>query len=159
MEEKKIATEEQAEQVEANEDPQVSQEKKFTQADVDRIIKDRLNRQKARDADTKDSENETKAQELAGVENELKQRENRLNCKEYLLDNNLPVGLLDVIDTSDSKSFQERIEKVLKMLGGRRGGIAPLASTEPPMRDGDVSAAFKNPAHKPKPFGVTDGDY
>lgn len=157
MEEKKIMTEVQVEPMEPKGKPQEDREKKFTQADVDRIIKERLIRQRSSHAEEISEANKAKEQELAGKETELTQKENRLSCKEYLLENGLPVGLLDVIDTSDSETFQEKTEKVLTMLGAHRQS-APLASTEPHMRDGAIASAFRNPAHRPKKFEILDYD-
>lgn len=87
MEEKKTTTEVQVEPMEPEGKPQEDQEKKFTQADIDRIIKERLNRQRASHAEEISDANKAKEQELAGKETELTQKESRLNCKEYLLEN------------------------------------------------------------------------
>lgn len=158
MENERTTTEDRGRQVEPQGKPQENPEKKFTQADVDRIVKERLSRQKASHAEEINEENKAKEHELGEKEAELIRRESRVSCKEYLLEKGLPVGLLDVIDTSDSESFQKRTEKVLEMFGGSRRAKAPLASTEPPIHGGSVAAAFRNPVHKPKPFGAIDYD-
>lgn len=157
MEERRITTEEQTEQMENENIQKEGQEKKFTQTDVDRIIKERLSRQKNSHAEEVSETNKAKEQELAGKETEIKQREARLNCKEYLIENELPTALLDVIDTSDSESFKEKTEKVMKIFGTRRQ-VAPLASTEPHMHNDAIASAFQNPAHRPKPFGYQGED-
>lgn len=156
MEERQNVTEE---QVESKNEPQGADEKKFTQADVDRIVRERLSRQKATAAAEKNSENEARAQELAEMETGIRRKESRLDCKEYLLDKGLPVELLDVIDTDDSKAFQEKAGRVMEVFKGYGHQSAPLASTEPNMYgDGAVASAFRNPKHKPKPYEILGDD-
>ncbi len=114
-------------------------EKMFTQADLDRIIGERL----ARAKQTADS---------AERETVLKARESRLDCREFLSDKHYPVELLDILDTSDSKTFQENVERLAKLFqrmepatdGVRVNFGTPLTGN--PSRIGEAIAnAFKPP--------------
>lgn len=119
-------------------------EKKFTQADVDRIVKERLKRK----ADKDESESNAHFQQR---EAELLQKENRLACKEYLLDNRYPGELLDVIDTSDFEEFKTKANTVLSVMKSMQAHqSAPLFRHS----DGgeDVAAAFANTKHTPKKY-------
>ena len=74
-------------------------EKLFTQADVDRIVGDRLARAK------KDRANDDR-------EAALKARETRLDCREFLSDKKYPVELLDILPTADVDTFKGSVEKL-----------------------------------------------
>lgn len=76
----------------------------FTQDEVNKIIQDRL----ARDRATKNE-----FDQIDQRKKELTERENRLACKEYLLSRKLPEGLEEIFDTADSKKFQESVEKLI----------------------------------------------
>lgn len=93
------SVEEKAETVDTSEK---TEEKLFTQAEVDKIIKKRLERMK-RSSEPKEN---GKLQER---ETELLKRENLLNCKEYLLNNKLPLELVDIIDTADTETFIKKV--------------------------------------------------
>ena len=77
--------------------------KMFTQDDVNRIVSERL----ARDRQERSAQKEADARERS-----LQERENRMSCKEYLHENNYPAELLDVIDCSDVEKFKETVGKV-----------------------------------------------
>lgn len=74
-------------------------EKLFTQADLDRIIGERLARAKRETA--------TDEREAA-----LRAKEARLDCREYLSDKKYPVELLDILDTADVESFKGSVERL-----------------------------------------------
>ena len=82
-------------------------EKTFTQEEVNRIVSDRLARER------------TKAQQPTPVderEQALALRENALNCREFIEKNkNYPPELLDLLDTSDFEGFKSMAEKLLKV--------------------------------------------
>lgn len=79
----------------------------FTQAEVDKIIKERLARAKA----TPKEPTEAEIREL-----ELTARERRLSCREYLIDKGYPAELMDVIDTSDIEGFKTKADTVSGLL-------------------------------------------
>lgn len=124
-------------------------EKQFTQEDVDRIVRERLKR--SREGLMK-AEKEALSARTADVD----RRENRLSCREYLLDNGYPLGLLDVIETGDVKEFKEKVDKVNDFFANRpKKFVAPLASTEGTMHNRD--AAFsRDYKHTPKFRGVNN---
>lgn len=79
----------------------------FTQAEVDKIVKERLSRAKS----TPREPTETEIRER-----ELTARESRLSCREYLVDRKYPAELLDVIDTSDIEGFKTKADTVSDLL-------------------------------------------
>ena len=131
-------------EVNAQPDQGEKSERLFTQAEVNEIVRKRIAKEKA-----KQPEQAAPAFDDA----ELTARANRLDCREFLLDNGLSPDLLDVIDTTDSKVF---IDKVTKLQG-----MMPKVGSYPEVEDrGEVAhvsdpseairAAFQNTAHKPK---------
>ena len=86
-------------------------ERMFTQAEVDRIVKDRLAR-------AKNTPKEPTEAELR--ERELVARESRLSCREYLIDQGYPAELLDVIDTSNIEEFMTKADTVSGLLNTRK---------------------------------------
>lgn len=71
--------------------------KLFTQDEVNRIVSDRLNRER---------EKQTQQPEADEREQALKAREARLDCRDYLDSKSLPAALLDVLDCSDVEKFK-----------------------------------------------------
>lgn len=120
--------------------------KLFTQDEVNRIVSERLARERAKmepsPADVRESQ--------------LKARESRLDCRDYL--ESLAksgkaasgvVGLLDILDTSDPVKFQATVTALLT-LGAFNPQLEPLV-IPPADRQGpgvdQIAAAFK-----PKPI-------
>lgn len=129
--------------------PEERTQKRFTQADVDRIVKDRLSRQ----AEAKEKAHQ---ETLDAMQSEITIRENKLACREYLLDMGYPAALLDIIDTSDPTEFKHKAYQVYTMFGRRKS--MPLADTESLSR-GDThthiqSAFSRGTRHKPKDFAT-----
>ena len=88
---------------------------------------------------------------VEGTDLEILQKESRLACKEYLLDNRYPSELLDVIDTSDFEEFKAKANTVLSVMKSMQTrSSAPLFRHS----DGgeDVAAAFANTKHTPKKY-------
>lgn len=84
----------------------------FTQEEVNRIVSDRLARERAKNGDSE-------------KENELKRRENMITFREYLCDEGLPAELLGLFASVDLESldgFKSTLEKfffVVDMLRAR----------------------------------------
>jgi len=111
----------------------------FTQEEVNRIVAERLARERAKAEPSPADEREQA----------LKAREARLDCREYLDYAKLPAALLDVLDTSDVEKFKAAVGKLTAAFpnvvgsivregwkpgeGARRGGAGP----DP------IAAAFK----------------
>lgn len=74
--------------------------KLFTQEDVNRIVSERLARDRA-DRATPSPEDER--------EKALKAREARLDCRDYLDSKKLPAALLEVLDCSDVERFKAAV--------------------------------------------------
>lgn len=77
----------------------------FTQEEVNRIVSERLNREREKAAQGGDLEWEL----------DLSKRENILQCKELIRkDEKYPLQLLDILDTTDFKKFKETADKLLE---------------------------------------------
>lgn len=102
-------------------------ERTFTQDDVNRIVSERLAREKAKAEPSAIDERENA---MRARENELKAREARLECRDFLEkgleDMDLkgynsgyaegmgPKALLDILDTSDSARFKKTVLALLE---------------------------------------------
>lgn len=89
-----------------NADPAAGQgtgDKTFTQEDVNRIVGERLAKEKAR------ANNDT---DFSKREQELEQRELRLTAKEVLTDKGLPVQLLDALNCTDKETMEKSIATI-----------------------------------------------
>lgn len=123
-----------------------NEEKTFTQEDVDRIVEERLEEQQ-REA----------SEALKQRESDVKAREQRIECKEYLLDRCHPMDLLDILDTNDVEQFKTMVDK-LNGVYGKRQVAPPLASSElneigAYYEDKRTSDAFRKPSkHTPKQY-------
>lgn len=84
--------------------------KTFTQEEVNRIVSDRLTRERAK----QDPQQDPAAEQLAQRERDLTARENKLTCTEYLKGKGLDATLMDIFDTSDAARFQTNVEKLLE---------------------------------------------
>lgn len=114
-------------------------EKLFTQADLDRIIGDRLARAK------RDTDNDKR-------EAALRERENRLTCREFLSDGKFPAELADILPTVDVEAFKTNVGKLAGLFRSMKdtgptitvdlGG--PLTSS-PAKSTSSISDAFKPP--------------
>lgn len=84
-------------------------EKKFTQADVDRIVKKRLHEERTRKDAEQPAEPTADQDDDAGAADErealLNLRETKLDCREYIVERGYPARLLDILDTSDKEKF------------------------------------------------------
>ena len=87
--------------------------KTFTQEEVNRIVSERLTRE--REKQPKDDEREQA----------LKAREARLDCRDYLDSKKYPASLLDVLDSSDVDKFKTAADALAKQF--------PAAFTEQPV--------------------------
>lgn len=92
-----------------NTDPATNQgtgEKTFTQEDVNRIVGERLAKEKAKNSGEAD---------LAKREQELAQRELRMSAKELLSEKGLPVQLFDALNCTDKETMEKSIATVEKI--------------------------------------------
>ncbi len=76
-------------------------ERTFTQDDVNRIVQDRL----AKDR-------EKAAKELSEREQELTQREFRLNSRQKLIDRGYPESIMDALNCSSEEAFNKALDVI-----------------------------------------------
>ncbi len=91
-----------------NADPAAGQgtgEKTFTQDDVNRIVQERLAKEKARNSGEAD---------FAKRERELAQRELHMAAKELLSEKGLPVQLFDALNCTDGETMKKSIATIEK---------------------------------------------
>lgn len=79
----------------------------FSQEEVNRIISDRLSREREK----LQSVGEDNARQQA-----LKAREARLDCREYLDTQGFPADLLELLDCSDAETFKAKVEQLDKLV-------------------------------------------
>lgn len=89
--------------------------KMFTQEDVNRIVSERLARERDKLVDDR--------------ENELKAREARLDCRDYLDSKKYPAKLLDLLDSSDVEKFKTAADA---MVEGFPSIVQPDSPMPPP---------------------------
>lgn len=79
--------------------------KLFTQDEVNRIVSERLARERAKPEPTPEDAREA----------DLRARETRLSCREYIAEEGFPAELLEVLDTSDFDKFKAVVEQLDKI--------------------------------------------
>lgn len=89
-----------------------SAERLFTTEEVNKIVRERLERDRAKRGEGAAPEQLQKAADL-------KAWENRLLCKEFIMENNYNSILLETLDTSDLESFKEKAQKLSENMGAR----------------------------------------
>lgn len=82
--------------------------KMFTQDEVNKIVSDRL----ARDRESRAAQQQNDERESA-----LKAREAKFDCREYVTAQKYPAELLELLDTSDVDKFKETVEKLSDVFG------------------------------------------
>lgn len=88
-----------------------STEKVFTQEDVNRIVQERLARERAK----------TPADQLTEMQErtaDLEKREAALSCREYIAENGYSKALLDVFSTDNADAFKGSIDALHKAFPG-----------------------------------------
>lgn len=93
-------------------------EKTFTQEDVNRIVQERLAKEKSKgNSNIEDELNKRAA--------DLDLRERKLTAREKLREKGLPEYLVDALNMNTDEDFQKSMEAVLKMKGEAEGGTGP----------------------------------
>lgn len=93
-------------------------ERTFTQEDVNRIVQERLAKEKSKGTGNAGDELEKRAAEL-----DL--RERKLTAREKLRENGLPDYLVDALNMNTDEAFQKSMEAILKMKGETGGASEP----------------------------------
>lgn len=92
----------------------MSEERTFTQDDVNKIVQERLAKEKAKyDAD------------FAKRDTELQARELRLKAREVLGEKGLPVELLDALNISSQEAFEQSLAIIEKNMSQPKPEPAP----------------------------------
>ena len=123
-----------------------SPSKLFTEDEVNKIVQKRLDRFKSKmrtdhDADLSD---------LLTREKELSERENTLNCKEYLIRSGYDLDFINIIETSDVEQFMKKADLLAKKIDSK-----PIR-TAPPLRNPEggtgelLTMKIVNTKHEPK---------
>lgn len=116
---------------------QVTDGKTFTQDDVNRIVQERLAKEKGKGND-----------ELDKRKAELDKRERRMNAIDELRKNELPDYLVDALNMETDEAFQQSMEAIKKMKGestestGRVIGRGNPIGTVTKGDCGDLHSAF-----------------
>jgi len=115
----------------------------FTQEEVNRIVSERLARDRADRAAAPSPADDR--------ERDLKAREARLDCREYLSSKGHPAELLDILDTSDVDKFKASADRLRELFGAQatRGKDKPDIVLPPSSSGGGLAdrlaEAFKAP--------------
>lgn len=107
--------------------------KLFTQDELNRIVSERL----ARDRADRGTPSEADEREQA-----LKAREARLDCREYLNSKKLSAALLDVLDTADVEKFKTAVNTMVEQFPA----IAQTDDVPPPYAAGTGTGRFTHDA-------------
>lgn len=121
--------------------------KTFTQEDVNRIVGERLAKEKAKANNDGD---------FSKREQELEQRELRLTAKEVLTGKGLPVQLLDALNCTDKETMEKSISTIENIFNDYKAdatkhvtfkGFQPAASNRPaengaPAGDAEIRKAM-----------------
>ena len=125
-------------------------EKMFTQDEVNRIVSDRLAREREKLSQPHEDEREKALRER---EQAVAVRENRYRCEDYLKEKNMlpqdQARFLEALDTSDFDKFQ----KIVDVLGKPFFGTITVRGAEvahPHVSEGDNSDSKIAEAFKPK---------
>lgn len=120
---------------------QVQEQKTFTQDDVNRIVGERLSKDRSR--------NEA---DFVKRENDLKQRELAMTAREMLAEKGLPKDLADILRYSDEETLKTAIDKIQRLNSEDTGNFVIKPYPLPLREDkGDkLDNSFK------KAFGLTD---
>ena len=135
---KNTTNEQQAQQNATPADNGGDQGRMFTQDEVNKIVSDRLARERAK--------GEPSPQELK--EKELSARENRIACREYIIETGIPDKLLDIFPTDNVDAFKtscDLLGKAFPQVFGQSTGITVRTGGEHGvgLSTDDFSQAFR----------------
>ncbi len=105
-------------------------EKTFTQDEVNKIVSDRLSRDRAKNA-----------ADLAEREQELLSRELAMTAKEKLAENGLPKDLANILKYSDEKTLDAAIDTIKRLTPQMPKGLKVVEKRLPEVNEpGDATA-------------------
>ena len=94
---------------------QNQEEKKFTQEEVNRIVQDRMKREKAKHEKMQDTEGPENSETTDEQEASVAMRESRVECREFIADKGYKRELLEILDTSDAEKFKSQAEQLAEL--------------------------------------------
>ena len=100
--------------------------KTFTQEEVNRIVSERLAREREKPVDEE-------------REKQLKAREARLDCRDYLDSKKYPAKLLDLLDSSDVERFKTAVDAIVE---GFPSIVQSVDTVPPPYAAGTGTVRF-----------------
>ncbi len=98
-------------------------EKTFTQDDVNRIVQDRLAKDRAKSSE-----------EITKREQELLQREFRLNSRQKLIDRGYPESIMEALNCNSEKEFDKALDIIDSLIKERTPSEAERAEMEARMK-------------------------
>ena len=109
--------------------------KLFTQEEVNRIVSERLNRERAK---AEPSEQEKR-------EGDLSARENKIACREYLFEKGDSKDLLDIVETNDIDKFKKNVDKLAELFPAINANTPRFTSriSGNPLNNDEFAEAFK----------------
>ena len=116
-------------------------EKTFTQDDVNRIVQDRLAKDRAKSSE-----------EITKREQELLQREFRLNSRQKLIDRGYPESIMEALNCNSEKEFDKALDIIDSLIKERTPSEAERAEMEARMK-----AAASAPKFTDKSEGMPSG--
>lgn len=122
--------------------------KVFTQEDVNRIVQERL----ARDRAGRDATQQQETEEAARVA-DLTRRENALACREFIMQGGYKPELLDILPTDNAEEFKEKVAKLIELAPLLDPNYKAAHFTTPVRGIGRYGSANEDPlaaAFKPK---------
>ena len=135
-------------------DPEQETGKTFTQEEVDRIVENRLNRERRKLTAAVAGE-DPKALELAEREKAISQRELQADFRAKIAEKGLPSGALDLLDYTNKESCDKSLEKLEAVINEAvkarigevvRGGAPMKKAPSVQTPDAALRAAFRLPA-------------
>lgn len=134
-----------AENMNQNADPASAQgtgEKTFTQDDVNRIVQDRLAKDRAKSSE-----------EITRREQELLQREFRLDSRQKLIDRGYPEDILDALNCNSEKEFDNALDIIDRLIKERTPSGEEKAEMEARMKAAASAPKFTDKS-EPRRSGV-----
>ena len=125
-------------------------ERTFTQEDVNRIVQERLAKEKSRSTGNTGDELDKRAADL-----DL--RERKLTAREKRQENGLPDYLVDALNMNTDEDFQKSLEAILKMRG-EAGSSTGQEHAGPGSYTGPKPVGFVSPIGKIQSMGNKGGD-
>ena len=124
-------------------------EKTFTQDEVNRIVQDRLAKERTK--------YDPKPDPLAEREAELARREFMFTAREKMTEKGLPVELLEAMNTSSPEAFEKSMETIEQKLYGPYVSIKDPATGEyVRLHPGEPIPPFTTPGTGQQPQGLSD---